>query len=226
MASKRRRSLDPNSLLAKVGKGRSVCQYRKDEIVYSQRGPADAIFYIQSGKVKVTVVSDQGKKAVVAIHDADEFFGEGCLAQAQRSATVTAMTACVIVRLEKAAIVDMIHRQPAFSEMFITRLVGRTVHLKADLVDVLVNSSEKRLARLLLQLANFDKQSKPKPTIARISQETLADMIGTTRSRVSFFMNRFRDRGFVGYNSGRNGGIEVRRSLLDAVRHDQPLIDP
>ena len=201
MAIKRRPSFNSKSFLAKVGEGRSIGKYRKDQIVFSQGDPADAVFYIQKGKVKVTVVSEQGKEAVVAILGTDEFFGEGCLAgQAQRIATVTTMTDSVIVRLEKAAIVRVIHQEPAFSEMFIAHLLGRTIRVEADLVDQLFNSSEKRLARLLLLLANFGKEGKPEPMIAKISQETLAEMIGTTRSRVSFFMNKFRKLGFIDYN--------------------------
>jgi CRP/FNR family transcriptional regulator, cyclic AMP receptor protein len=221
MAAKRRPTFDPKSFLAKVGEGRSLCTYRKGQIVFSQGDPADEVFYIQKGKVKVTVISEHGKEAVVAILAADEFFGEGCLAgQAQRIATVAAMTECVILRLEKAAIVRVIHQEPAFSEMFIAHLLGRTIRVEADLVDQLFNSSEKRLARMLLLLANFGKEGKPEPIIAKISQETLAEMIGTTRSRVSFFMNRFRKLGFIHYN----GGIEVHSSLLNAVLHDQPQI--
>ena len=198
MAIKRRPSFNPKSFLAKVGEGRSIGTYRKDQIVFSQGDPADAVFYIQKGKVKVTVVSEQGKEAVVAILGTNEFFGEGCLAgQAQRIATVATMTESVIVRLEKAAIVRVIHQEPAFSEMFIAHLLGRTIRVEADLVDQLFNSSEKRLARLLLLLANFGKEGKPEPIIAKISQETLAEMIGTTRSRVSFFMNKFRKLGFI-----------------------------
>ena len=221
MAVKRRASFDPKSFLAKVGEGRSIDRYRKGQIVFSQGDPADAVFYIQKGKVKVTVVSEQGKEAVVAILGANEFFGEGCLAgQAQRIATVTTMTDSVIMRLEKAAIVDVIHREPAFSEMFIAHLLGRTIRVEADLVDQLFNSSEKRLARLLLLLANFGKEGKPEPIIAKISQETLAEMIGTTRSRVSFFMNKFRKLGLIDYN----GGIHVHSSLLNVVLHEQPQI--
>jgi CRP/FNR family transcriptional regulator, cyclic AMP receptor protein len=221
MAAKRRRSFDPKSFLAKVGAGRSLGTYRKGQLVFSQGDPANEVFYIQKGKVKVTVISEQGKEAVVAILAADEFFGEGCLAgQAQRIATVTAMTESAIVRLEKAAIVRVINQEPAFSEMFIAHLLGRTIRVEADLVDQLFNSSEKRLARMLLLLANFGKDSKPEPIIAKISQETLAEMIGTTRSRVSFFMNKFRKLGFIHYN----GGIEVHSSLLNAVLHDQPQI--
>ena len=198
-----------------------MVRYRKDQIVFSQGDPADAVFYIQKGKVKVTVVSEQGKEAVVAILGTNEFFGEGCLAgQPRRIATVAAMTDSIIMRLEKAAIVRVIHEEPAFSEMFIAHLLARTIRVEADLVDQLFNSSEKRLARLLLLLANFGKEGKPEPIIAKISQETLAEMIGTTRSRVSFFMNKFRKLGFIDYN----GGIEVHSSLLNVVLHDQPEI--
>jgi CRP/FNR family cyclic AMP-dependent transcriptional regulator len=221
MARKPRPPFDPKSFLAKVGEGRSIGRYRKDQIVFSQGDPADAVFYTQKGKVKVTVVSEQGKEAVVAILGTDEFFGEGCLAgQSQRISTATTMTEATIVRLERAAIVRVIHEEPAFSEMFIAHLLGRTIRVEADLVDQLFNSSEKRLARLLLLLANFGKEGKPEPIIAKISQETLAEMIGTTRSRVSFFMNRFRKLGFITYN----GSIEVHSSLLNAVLHEQPQI--
>jgi len=221
MAAKRRPSFDPKSFLAKVGDGRSIDRFGKDQIVFSQGDAADAVFFIQKGKAKVTVVSEQGKEAVVAIFGTNEFFGEGCLAgQAQRIATVTTMTDSVIMRLEKAAVVDVIHSEPAFSEMFIAHLLGRTIRVEADLVDQLFNSSEKRLARLLLLLANFGKDGKPEPIIAKISQETLAEMIGTTRSRVSFFMNKFRKLGFIDYN----GGIHVHSSLLNVVLHEQPQI--
>jgi CRP/FNR family transcriptional regulator, cyclic AMP receptor protein len=221
MAPKRRLSFDPKSFLAKVGEGRSIDRFGKDKIVFAQGDPADAVFYIQKGKAKVTVVSEQGKEAVVAMFGTNEFFGEGCLAgQVQRIATVTTMTDCVIMRLERAAVVDVIHREPAFSEMFIAHLLGRTIRVEADLVDQLFNSSEKRLARLLLLLANFGKEGKPEPIIAKISQETLAEMIGTTRSRVSFFMNKFRKLGLIDYN----GGIHVHSSLLNVVLHEQPQI--
>jgi CRP/FNR family cyclic AMP-dependent transcriptional regulator len=217
----KRRSFNPKTFLAKVGEGRSIRTYRKNVLVFSQGDPADEVFYIQKGKVKVTVISEQGKEAVVAILEDDEFFGEGCLAgQMRRISTVAALTESVIARLEKAAIVRVIHQEPAFSEMFIAHILGRTIRVEADLVDQLFNSSEKRLARLLLLLANFGKEGKPEPIIAKISQETLAEMIGTTRSRVSFFMNKFRKLGFIHYN----GGIEVHSSLLNAVLHDQPEI--
>ena len=223
MAIKTRPSFTPKSFLAKVGEGRSIGKYRKDQIVFSQGDPADAVFYIQKGKVKLAVVSEQGKEAVVAMLGTNEFFGEGCLAgQVQRIASVTTVTDSVIVRLEKAAIVRVIHQEPAFSEMFIAHLVGRAIRVEADLVDQLFNSSEKRLARLLLLLANFGKEGKPEPIIAKISQETLAEMIGTTRSRVSFFMNKFRKLGFIHYNGD---GVEVHSSLLNVVLHDEPHIE-
>jgi CRP/FNR family transcriptional regulator, cyclic AMP receptor protein len=216
--AKRRLPFDAKSFLAKVGEGRSISKYRKDQVVFSQGDLADAVFYIQKGKVKVTVVSDQGKEAVVALLGADEFCGEGCLAgQPRRMATTTAMTDCTIMRLQKASIIRVLHEEPGFSEVFISHLLARTIRVQEDLVDQLFNSSEKRLARLLLLLANFGKEGKPEPIIARISQETLAEMIGTTRSRVSFFMNKFRRLGFVDYNGS---GLEVHSSLLNVVLHD------
>src|SRR5271154_5391521 len=221
MAKKSTRKFDPKAFLAKIGDGRGINKYRKSEIIFSQGDPGDAVFYVQKGKVKLTVVSEQGKEAVIAVLGADEFLGEGCLAgQAQRIATVTTMTDSVIARLEKEAIVRVIREEPAFSEKFIAHLLGRSIRVEADLVDQLFNSSEKRLARLLLLPANFGKDGEPEPVIAKISQETLAEMIGTTRSRVSFFMNRFRKLGFIEYN----GGIEVHSSLLNVVHHDQPQI--
>jgi CRP-like cAMP-binding protein len=225
MATKRRPPFNSKSFLAKVGDGRSMGKYRKGQVVFSQGDAGDAVFYVQKGKVKVTVVSEQGKEAVVAILGTDEFFGEGCLAgQALRISTVTTMTDSVIARIEKAAIIRVIHQEPTFAELFIAHLLGRTIRVEADLVDQLFNSSEKRLARMLLLLANFGKESKPEPIIAKISQETLAEMIGTTRSRVSFFMNKFRELGFIDYNGSIEDGIEVHTSLLNAVLHDQPQI--
>src|SRR6185295_5166769 len=221
MASTGQRPFDPASLLVKFGEGRSVATYPRGKIVFSQGDAADAVFYLQTGKAKVTVVSKQGKEAVVAILGADEFFGEACLAgQLQRISTVATMSESVIVRLDKAAIVRLIHEESSFSEMFISHLLSRAIRVEADLVDQLFNSSEKRLARLLLLLANFGKEGKPEPVIAKLSQETLAEMIGTTRSRVSFFMNRFRKLGFIDYN----GHIEVHSSLLSVVLHDQPHV--
>ena len=218
MAIKRRPRFDPKSFLAKVGEGRTISKYRKDQVVFSQGELADAVFYVQKGKVKVTVVSDQGKEAVVALLGADDFCGEGCLAgQPRRMATVTAMTECTIMRLQKASIIRVLHDEPGFSEIFISHLLARTIRIEEDLVDQLFNSSEKRLARLLLLLANFGKEGRPEPVVAKISQETLAEMIGTTRSRVSFFMNKFRRLGFVDYDGG---GLEVHSSLLNVVLHD------
>ncbi len=222
MTTKRQPSFDPKSFLTMVGEGRSIGEYRTDDIVFSQGDPADAVFYIQSGEVKITVVSEQGKEAVIAILGTNDFFGEGCLAgQAQRIATVATMRDSVIVRLEKAAIVRVIHLEPAFSGKFIAHLLARAIRVEADLVDQLFNSSEKRLARMLLLLANFGKEERPEPILAKISQETLADMIGTTRSRVSFFMNKFRKLGYIDYN----GRIEVHSSLLNVVLHEEPHIN-
>jgi CRP-like cAMP-binding protein len=213
---------DPKTFLGKVGEGRSITKYKKDQIVFSQGDAADAVFYIQKGRVKLLVNSEQGKEAVVALLGAGDFFGEGCLAgQRNRMATVVALTDCVIVRLNKAAIAGVIHREPAFSELFIAHLLGRTIRVEADLVDQLFNSSEKRLARMLLLLANFGKEGPPEPMIVKISQETLAEMIGTTRSRVSFFMNKFRKLGLIEYN----GSIKIHASLLNLVLRDQPNIE-
>jgi CRP/FNR family transcriptional regulator, cyclic AMP receptor protein len=192
MNDKAKIPFDPKAFLAKVNGGRSVSDYRKDQIVFRQGDPSDCVFYIQSGKVKKTVVSEQGKEAVVALLGADNFFGEGCLAgEALRLSTVSALTKCSIVRISKADITRVIHEEPAFAELFISHLLARNSRIEEDLVDQLFNSSEKRLARTLLLLANFGKEGRPEPIIAKVSQETLAEMIGTTRSRVSFFMNKF-----------------------------------
>ena len=194
-------SFDPNLFLAKVGSGRSVAEYRKKQVVFAQSDQADAIFYIQKGKVKLTVVSDNGKEAVIAILGIGDFLGEGCLAgRSLYLGTATAMTECSILRLQKSSMIRLLHDEPAFSELFVSYLLSRNIRIEEDLVDQLFNSSEKRLARVLLLLANFGKEGKPEPVIARISQETLAEMIGTTRSRVSFFMNKFRKLGFIEYN--------------------------
>jgi CRP-like cAMP-binding protein len=206
--------------LAKVGEGRRVATYRRGQIVYSQGDQADAVFYVLKGKVRVTVVSEQGKEGVVAILGTNEFFGEPCLAkQTLRTATVAALTNSVIVRLEKIAIVRMIHQKTAFAEAFIAHLLERTIRVEADLIDQLFNSSEKRLARQLLLLANFDRERNPEPIVAKLSQEILAEMVGTTRARVSFFMNKFRKRGFIDYRGGTQGGIEVHSSLWSHLQH-------
>jgi CRP/FNR family transcriptional regulator, cyclic AMP receptor protein len=219
-ATKRERKpvFDPNEFLVKVSGGKTISSYRKDQIVFSQGAPADAVFYIQKGKIKITVISEHGKEAVVALLGTGNFCGEGCLAgQPLRISTASAMTDCVVTRLEKAAIIRVLHDEPAFSEMFLAYALSRIIRVEEDLVDQLFNSSEKRLARLLLLLANFGKESQPEPVIASISQETLAEMIGTTRSRVSSFMNKFRRLGFIDYNGG---GLEVHSSLLNVVLHD------
>jgi CRP/FNR family transcriptional regulator, cyclic AMP receptor protein len=218
---KRKPPFDPTVFLDTESVGRTISKYRKDQTVFSQGGSADAVLYIQKGKVKITVVSEQGKEAVVAVLGPDEFCGEGCLTgQPRRIATAVAMTECEIMRLEKAAMIRVLHKEPAFSEMFIAHLLARTIRVEADLVDQLFNSSEKRLARALLLLANFGKDGRPERIIAKVSQETLAEMIGTTRSRVSYFMNKFRKLGFIAYN----GHLEVHSSLLNVVLHDQPEI--
>jgi CRP/FNR family cyclic AMP-dependent transcriptional regulator len=214
---------DPSAFLGTVGGARDTATYAKGQIIFTQGETASDIHYLQSGAVKLSVVSEQGKEAVVAIVEAGEFFGEACLAgQMYRLATATAMMDCSILRLEKAAVVRLLHEEPQFAEMLIGYLLTRTIRVEADLVDQLFNSSEKRLARLLLLLANYGKEGKPQPVLAKISQEVLAEMIGTTRSRVSFFMNKFRSLGFISYN----GHIEVHSSLLNVVLLDNPRLNP
>jgi CRP/FNR family transcriptional regulator, cyclic AMP receptor protein len=194
---------------------------RKNEIIFRQGDPADAVFYIVEGECKVAVVSEKGKEAVVALHEKGDFFGEGCLTgQPSRLATVTAITVSELMRFDKATMVRALHDEPKFSELFISYLLARNVRVEADLVDQLFNSSEKRLARLLLLMANFGKEGRPEPVIANVSQEILAEMIGTTRSRVSFFLNKFRKLGFIDYN----GRLEVHSSLLNMVLHETPGI--
>ena len=205
------------TFLSQNGKGRVLADFQKNKIVFAQGDPANAIFHIQKGKVKVAVVSNNGKEAVIAILGAGDFFGEGCLAaQALRMATATAMMDSSIMRLEKATVVATLHKEPAFSEILLSYMLTRSIRIEEDLVDQLFNSSEKRLARVLLLLANFGKEGKPETVISKISQETLAEMVGTTRSRVSFFMNKFRRLGFIKYN----GTLEVHSSLLNVVLHD------
>jgi CRP/FNR family cyclic AMP-dependent transcriptional regulator len=221
MKSNKKLPFDPNLFLSKVNGGRTISSYRKNQNVYTQGDPADAVFYIQSGKVKKIVVSEQGKEAVVALLGTGDFFGEGCLrGETLRLAAVSAMTESMIMRIPKENIVRVIHEEPAFAEMFISHLLNRNSRVEEDLVDQLFNSSEKRLARTLLLLANFGKEGEPEPILAKISQETLAEMIGTTRSRVSAFMNKFRLLGLIDYN----GHIEVHRSLLNVVLHENPEI--
>ncbi len=208
---------DPQIFLAKIGAGHTIVNYRKNQNVFSQGDPADDIFFMQHGKVKLTVVSPKGKEAVVGILGTDDFFGEGCLVgQPTRLATATAMTNTRIVRLEKAQAVQVLHDEPAFSALFLSHLLTRNIRLEEDLVDQLFHSSEMRLARVLLLLANFGKEGKQERVIAKVSQEMLAEIVGTTRSRVSFFMNKFRKLGFIEYN----GGLTVHSSLMNIIPHD------
>jgi CRP/FNR family cyclic AMP-dependent transcriptional regulator len=217
VALKAKPSFDPRVFLAKVGNGHTLTAYKKNRAVFSQGDPADAIFYIRKGKVKLTVISKQGKEAVIGILGLHDFFGEGCLSgQPLRMAAATAMTDCQIMRLEKAETIRVLHDEPAFSELFLSYLLTRNIRLEEDLVDQLFNSSEKRLARVLLLLANFGKQGKPEPVVAKISQETLAEIVGTTRARVSHFMNKFRKLGLIDYN----GGLYVHSSLMNILLHD------
>jgi len=208
---------DPQSFLSKVGKGRKIEGYKKNQMVFSQGDLADALFYIQKGKVKVTVASKEGKEAIVGILGTKDFFGEGCLAgQLRRMATVSALSDCTVVRVDKSVALRVIRDEPVFASLLLTYLLSRNIRIEEDLVDQLFNSSEKRLARVLLQLANFGKDEVPESAIPKISQETLAAIVGTTRSRISFFMNKFRKLGFVRYN----GGIEIHSSLLNVILHD------
>jgi CRP/FNR family cyclic AMP-dependent transcriptional regulator len=210
---------DPAAFLETAAQGRVLAAHRKKEIIFSQGDVADAVFYIKKGKVKVTVVSREGKEAVVAILGVDEFVGEGCLiGQPKRLSTATAMTECLTMRVEKTEIQRVLRDEPAFSQMFVSHVLARTARVEEDLVDQLFNSTEKRLARLLLLLANFGKEGRPEPLVAKISQETLAEMVGTTRSRVSHFMNKFRKSGFIDYN----GHLKVHSSLLSVVLADSP----
>jgi len=217
--AKKTRPFNVNVFLSSVDGGRTIASYGKNQSVFSQGDPADSVFYIREGKVKISVLSERGKEAVVALHGKGDFFGEGCLTgQPRRLASAAAMSDCVIMRLDKAAILRVLRDEPKFSEMFMAYLLARNARVEEDLVDQLFNSSEKRLARVLLLMANFGKQEPSEPIIARISQETLAEMVGTTRSRVSVFMNKFRKLGSIDYN----GEIEIHNSLLNVVLHDNP----
>jgi len=219
MKSKTRAKLafDLKVFLTKGNGGRTTVDHGENSVIFSQGDPADAVFYIHKGKVKLTVLSRQGKEAVVAILGPGDFFGEGCLAgQPIRMGTAVSMSVCSVMRLEKAEVVRALHEQPSFSEVFVTHLLSRNIRFEEDLVDQLFNSSEKRLARVLLLLANFGKEGTPQTVIPKMSQETLAEIVGTTRSRVSFFMNRFRKLGFIEYN----GGLTINSSLLNVVLHD------
>jgi len=213
---------DPNAFLAKVGTGKSISEFGKGQIIFAQGDAADSVFYIQKGRIKLTVVSEEGKEAIVGILEQGQFFGEGCLnGRPLRVATTIALESCIVTRITKEAMLTILEVEPKFSQLFIMYLLSRNSRIEEDLIDQLFNSSEKRLARLLLLLANFGKDTGPKPIDIEISQETLAEMIGSTRSRVSFFMNRFRKLGFISYN----GTIKVHASLLDAILHDKSEID-
>jgi CRP/FNR family transcriptional regulator, cyclic AMP receptor protein len=210
-------AFDASEFLSRIGKGRIISTFRKHRKLFSQGERAEHVFYILKGKVKVSVLSEEGREAVVALLGKDEFCGEGCLAgQDRRISSAIAMTECEVMRIDKAVIIQALGRHPAFSEMFLAHLLLRTIRIEEDLVDQLFNSSEKRLARALLMLANFGKAARPEPIVTKVSQELLAEMIGTTRSRVSFFMNKFRKLGFIDYN----GKIEVHSSLLGVVLRD------
>ncbi len=212
-----KREFDPNTFLATIGDGRKILAVPKKQSIFTQGDTADAVFYIQTGKVKLTVVSKEGKEATIGILKEGDFFGEGALAgQMVRMGSATAMTDCEVLRVNKKAMMEAVHGEHAFSDLFVAYLLARNIRYEEELVDQLFNSSEKRLARVLLLLAHFGKEGIPETVIPKISQETLAEMIGTTRSRVSFFMNRFRKLGFIHYN----GGLQVHSSLLNVVLHD------
>jgi len=216
-AAKKRRKFDPQAFLSTIDDGRSIASFAKKQTIFAQGDLSDAVFYIQEGRVKLTVVATSGKEATIGILTQGDFFGEGCLAgQPLRMCSATAMDDCSVMHIDKKSMMEVIHRERAFSDMFVAYLLTRNIRYEEDLVDQLFNSSEKRLARILLLLAHFGKDGKPEVTIPKISQETLAEMVGTTRSRVNFFMNRFRKLGFVRYN----GGLEVHSSLLSIVLHD------
>jgi CRP-like cAMP-binding protein len=216
-AKKSARHFDLKAFLTKSNAGRTCTEYHTNDRIFVQGDEADSVFYIMEGKVKLTVISKQGKEAVVAILKDGDFLGEGCLAgQQARMATAVTLSACSVIKLDKAIVVRMLHEEPSFSDLFVTHLLSRNIKIEEDLVDHLFNSSEKRLARVLLLLANFGKEGRPEQIIPKISQETLAGIVGTTRPRISFFMNRFRKLGFIDYN----GGLEIHSSLLNVVLHD------
>ena len=217
MAKPTKRTFDPKTFLATVARGRTITKYAKDAVVYRQAGPADAVHYVQKGKIKIVVASKQGKEAVIALLGPGEFFGEGCLiGQPLRLATARAMGDSEVMRVGKAEMIRVLHQEPAFGAMFMTHLLSRNSRVEEDLVDQLFKSSEKRLARTLLLLANFGKEGGPQPITAPINQETLAEIVGTTRPRVSHFMNKFRKLGFISYN----GHLQVHSSLLSVVLRD------
>jgi CRP-like cAMP-binding protein len=219
--AKKKRAFDPKTFLATIGEGRKIVEFAKKQIVFTQGDAADAVFYLQMGKVRLTVVSKTGKEATIGILSDGSFFGEGSLAgQPLRMGSATAMTDCAVLRIKKKAMVDALHREHSLSDLFVAYLLTRNIRYEEDLVDQLFNSSEKRLARVLLMLAHFGKEGAVETVVPKISQETLAEMVGTTRSRVSFFMNRFRKLGFIEYAGGPEGGLQVHTSLLNVVLHD------
>jgi CRP/FNR family transcriptional regulator, cyclic AMP receptor protein len=219
--SKKLRQFDTKTFLSTINDGRKIEAFPKKQAIFAQGDLSDAVFYIHEGKVKLTVVAKGGKEATIGILTQGDFFGEGCLAgQPLRMCSATAMTDCSVMKIDKKSMIEVLHRERAFSDMFVAYLLTRNIRYEEDLVDQLFNSSEKRLARILLLLAHFGKEGKPETLIPRMSQETLAEMVGTTRSRVSFFMNRFRKLGFVDYSGGSEGGLQVHSSLLGVVLHD------
>ena len=221
MATKKDHEFNPKIFLATIGNGRKILAVPKKHVIFAQGDSADAVFYVQKGKVRLTVVSQIGKEATIAIVNENNFFGEGALAgQVLRMGSAAAMTDCELLRVDKKAMMNALHREHAFSDMFVAYLLARNIRYEEDLVDQLFNSSEKRLARVLLLLAHFGKEGVPQTVVPQMSQETLAEMVGTTRSRVSFFMNRFRKLGFIDYSSGLEGGLQVHSSLLNIVLHD------
>jgi len=219
VAAKKRGKFDPQTFLSTIDGGRKIEAFPKKQTIFVQGDLSDAVFYIQKGKVRLTVVSQIGKEATIGILNEGDFFGEGCLTgQPLRLCSATAMTDCSVMRIDKTSMMEVLHREHAFSDLFVAYLLARNIRYEEDLVDQLFNSSEKRLARILLLLAHFGKEGKPEAVIPQMSQETLAEMIGTTRSRVSFFMNRFRMLGFIDYDTG--SGLRVHSSLLGVVLHD------
>ncbi len=220
-AAKRKGAFDPGTFLATIGDGRKSVAVAKKQGIFTQGDPADAIFFIQKGKIRLTVVSKTGKEATIGILSEGDFFGEGALAgQSLRMGSAAAITDCQLLRIAKTSMMEALHREHALSDMFVGYLLARNIRYEEDLVDQLFNSSEKRLARVLLMLAHFGKEGVPETVVPKISQETLAEMVGTTRSRVSFFMNRFRKLGFIDYAAGVEGGLQVHSSLLNVVLHD------
>jgi CRP-like cAMP-binding protein len=220
-ASKKLIKFDPKTFLSTINSGRKIEAFAKKQTIFAQGDSSDAVFYIREGKVKLTVVSEIGKEATIGILKESDFFGEGCLTgQPLRLCSATAMTDCSVMKIDKKSMIDVLHREHAFSDMFVAYLLARNIRYEEDLVDQLFNSSEKRLARVLLLLAHFGKEGKQETVIPKMSQETLAEMVGTTRSRVSFFMNRFRKLGFIDYAGGPEGGLQVHSSLLNIVLHD------